>query len=138
VKLRSESVVYMEKRIRILTKATGPIEAVATSENPRTAEAIWKALPIKGKANRWGDEIYFSIPVDLKEEKARAEVEVGSVAYWPPGKALCIFFGPTPVSKHGEPRAYSPVNVFAKIVGDSTVFKKVEDNNEVLLEKVEE
>jgi len=128
----------MEKRIRILTKATGPIEAVATSENPRTAEAIWKALPIKGKANRWGDEIYFSIPVDLKEEKARAEVEVGSVAYWPPGKALCIFFGPTPVSKHGEPRAYSPVNVFAKIVGDSTVFKKVEDNNEVLLEKVEE
>lgn len=128
----------MEKRIRILTKATGPIEAVATSENPRTAEAIWKALPIKGKANRWGDEIYFSIPVDLKEEKARAEVEVGSVAYWPPGKALCIFFGPTPVSKHGEPRAYSPVNVFAKIVCDSTVFKKVEDNNEVLLEKVEE
>jgi len=138
VKLRSDSVIEMEKRIRILTKATGAIEVIATSENPRTAEAIWKALPIKGKANRWGDEIYFSIPVHVKEEKARAEVQVGSVAYWPPGRALCIFFGPTPVSRHGEPRAYSPVNVFAKIVGDPTVFKKVEDNDEVLLEKVKE
>jgi hypothetical protein len=138
VKLRSESVTGMEKRMRISTKATGPLEAIASSENPNTAEAVWRALPIRGKANRWGDEIYFSIPVDLKEEKARAEVEVGSIAYWPPGKALCIFFGPTPVSRRGEPRAYSPVNVFAKIVGDSTVFKKVEDNDEVLLEEVKE
>lgn len=128
----------MEKRIRIVTKATGAIEAVATSENQRTAEAIWMALPIKGRANRWGDEIYFSIPVDLKEEKARAEVEVGAVAYWPPGKALCIFFGPTPVSRHGEPRAYSPVNVFAKIVGDPTILKKVQDDDEVVLERLEE
>lgn len=130
--------IQMEKRMRILTKATGPIEAVATSENPKTADAVWNALPIKGNANRWGDEIYFSIPVNMREEKARAEVEVGSVAYWPPGKALCIFFGPTPVSKHGEPRAYSPVNVFAKIVGDPTVFKNVQDNDEVVLERVEE
>jgi len=128
----------MEKRIRIVTKATGAIEAVAISENRRTAEAIWTALPIKGRANRWGDEIYFSIPVDLKEEKARAEVEVGAVAYWPPGKALCIFFGATPVSRHGEPRAYSPVNVFAKIVGHPTIFKKVQDNDEVVLERLEE
>ena len=130
--------IQMEKRMRILTKATGPIEAVATSENPKTADAVWNALPIKGNANRWGDEIYFSIPVNMREEKARAEVEVGSVAYWSPGKALCIFFGPTPVSKHGEPRAYSPVNVFAKIVGDPTVFKNVQDNDEVVLERVEE
>lgn len=125
----------MEKRIRISTKATGAIEAMTTAENPKTAETIWHALPIKGNANRWGDEIYFSVPVDLKEENARAEVEVGSVAYWPPGKALCIFFGPTPVSKGDEPRAYSPVNVFAKIVGDPTIFKKVRDNDQVLLER---
>lgn len=123
--------------MRIRTKAAGTIEAVTTGENPETAEAIWAALPMKGTANRWGDEIYFSIPVDLKEEKARAEVEVGSITYWPPGKALCIFFGATPVSKHGEPRAYSPVNVFAKVIGDPTVFKKVRDNDEVLLERYE-
>jgi len=127
----------MEKSIRISTKATGPVDATITSENPKTAEAIWAALPIKGNANRWGDEIYFSISVNLKEEKARAEVEVGSIAYWPPGKALCIFFGATPVSEHGEPRAYSPVNVFAKVATDPTVFKKVHDGDQVTLERVE-
>jgi len=123
--------------MRIRTKAIGAIDALGSGENPKTAEAIWAALPIKGRANRWGDEIYFSIPVDLEEEKARAEVEVGSIAYWPPGKALCIFFGATPVSRHGEPRAYSPVNVFAKVVRDPSVFKKVRDNDEVLLERRE-
>jgi len=123
--------------MRIRTKAIGAIDAQGSGENPKTAEAIWAALPIKGNANRWGDEIYISIPVDLKEEKARTEVEVGSIAYWPPGKALCIFFGATPVSKHGEPRAYSPVNVFAKVIGDPSVFKKVLDNDEVVLERHE-
>ena len=129
--------IKMDKHIRISTRATGAIDAVVTSENPKTADAVWAALPLKGKANRWGDEIYFSIPVSLKEEKARAEVEVGSIAYWPPGKALCIFFGPTPVSQHGEPRAYSPVNVFAKLATDPAVFRKVRDGDQVALERVE-
>ncbi len=129
--------IEMEKRIRITTRAAGAVEAVMTSENPKTAEAIWTALPIKGNANTWGDEIYFSTPVGLKEEKARAEVEVGSIAYWPPGKALCIFFGATPVSQHGEPRAYSPVNVFAQITTNSAAFKKVRDGDQVTVEKVE-
>jgi hypothetical protein len=127
----------MGRRIRITTKATGAVEAVMTSENPETADAIWTALPIKGNANTWGDEIYFSIPVSLKEERARAEVEVGSIAYWPPGKALCVFFGATPVSQHGEPRAYSPVNVFAKVTADPTIFKRVGDGDQITLEKVE-
>ena len=125
----------MEKRIGIWTKASGSIEAMITAENPKTAEAIWAALPIKGNANRWGDEIYFSISVKIGEENARDEVGVGSVAYWPPGKALCIFFGPTPVGRHGEPRAASPVNVFGKIVGDAAVFRKVRANDEISLEK---
>jgi hypothetical protein len=129
--------IRMEKRIKISSKATGPVEAVVTSENPRTAEAIWGALPIKGNGNRWGDEIYFSISVSLKEERAKTEVEVGDIAYWPPGKALCIFFGPTPVSQHGEPRAYSPVNVFAKVATDPTVFKKVRDGEQVTVERAE-
>jgi len=129
--------IRMEKRIKISTKATGPVEAVVTSENPRTAEAIWAALPIKGNANRWGDEIYFSISVSLKEERAKTEVEIGNIAYWPPGKALCIFFGPTPLSQHGEPRAYSPVNVFAKVATDPTVFKKFRDGEQVTVERAE-
>jgi hypothetical protein len=125
----------MERRIRMRTETAGVVEAVTTGENPETADAIWKALPIEGTANRWGDEIYFSIPVSLTEENARAEVEVGSIAFWPPGKALCIFFGPTPVSKNNEPRAYSPVNVFAKIVGDPLVFRNVRDKDQLFLER---
>jgi hypothetical protein len=131
--VESPLMMRLEKRIEISTKATGAVEAVMTSENPKTAEAVWRALPIEGSANRWGDEIYFSTPVSLKEEKARAEVEVGSIAYWPPGRALCIFFGPTPVSQHGEPRAYSPVNVFAKVATDPAVFKKVHDGDQVII-----
>ena len=124
-----------ERRITISSKAVGGIEAVMTDENPNTASAVWNALPIKAKANRWGDEIYFSTPISLREENAKEEVAVGNLAYWPPGKAVCIFFGETPVSQHGEPRAYSPVNVFAKIVGDAAVFRKVRDGDEVTLEK---
>jgi len=127
----------MGNRIRIGSKAIGPMEAVITDENPETGNTIWKALPIRGNTNRWGDEIYFSVPVELGEEKGRTEVEVGSVAYWPPGKALCIFFGPTPVSRHGEPRAYSPVNVFAKIVGDPAAFRKIHDNEEITLQRIQ-
>jgi hypothetical protein len=124
-----------ERRFIIGCKATGRVEAEMTNENPKTADAVWDALPIIGKANRWGDEIYFSTSVNLSEENSGEEVAVGSIAYWPPGKAVCIFFGETPVSQHGEPRAYSPVNVFAKIVGNAAVFKKVRDGDQVTLEK---
>ena len=124
-----------KSRIIISSAAVGRIEAEMTGENPNTAGAVWDALPIKGKANRWGDEIYFSTTISLREENSKEEVTVGNVAYWPPGKAICIFFGETPVSQHGEPRAYSPVNVFAKIIGDPTVFKKVRDGNQVTLER---
>ncbi len=109
------------------------MDAILAEENPKTAEAVWKALPIKGNANLWGDDIYFSTPVSLNEENGREEVEVGAIAYWPPGKAVCIFFGETPVSQDGEPRAASSVNVFAKVLGDPTIFKKVRNGDEVNL-----
>ena len=125
----------MERQIKISTKTTGPVDVSLTDENPKTAEKIWAALPIRGNANRWGDEIYFSTSVSLKEEKARAEVEVGAVAYWPPGSALCIFFGRTPASRSEKPRAASPVNVFGKVKGDATVFRNVHDGDTVTIEK---
>jgi hypothetical protein len=124
-----------ERAIIISSKAMGRIEAEMTDENPNTASAVWSVLPIRGKANRWGDEIYFSTAINLREENPRQEVDVGNLAYWPPGKAICIFFGKTPVSQHGEPRAYSPVNVFAKIVGNTAAFRRVRDGDQVTLEK---
>jgi len=93
-----------------------------------TAAEILKALPLEGRANRWGDEIYFDIPVRLGlEAGARADVEAGELGYWPTGTAFCIFFGPTPASTDERPRAYSPVNIFGRIRGDVSPLKIVRD-----------
>ncbi len=86
-----------------------------------TAAQILAALPLAASTTKWGDEFYFRIPVTLAEaEDACDKVAVGTLAYWPPGNAFCIFFGPTPVSRGSEPRAYSPVNVFGRLLGDLT------------------
>jgi hypothetical protein len=91
-----------------------------------TGQAILSALPLESAASLWGDEIYFDIPVTLGlEPDAREIVAVGDLGYWPMGSAFCIFFGPTPVSQNHEPRAYSPVNVFGKILGDAQVCRQV-------------
>jgi len=124
------------KRIQIVTSATGKVVAeLLEGKNTKTSEALWSALPIEGSANRWGDEIYFGIPVTVGLEEAQQTVDVGDIGYWPPGKAFCIFFGQTPASKGKEPRAASPVNVFARIVGDPLVFRKVKDDDKVRIER---
>jgi hypothetical protein len=111
---------------------TGSISLTATLSQNKTASAILQALPIEGRAKRWGDEIYFSIPVQLDEaEDARQVMEVGELGYWPVGTAFCIFFGRTPVSQGEEPRAYSNVNPFGKIEGDVTLLQIVKDGDRV-------
>ena len=119
----------------ILIRAGGlSMEAELTDNS--TAKLIWNALPFEGRANRWGDEIYFSIPVKTgSEPSAREEVEIGDLGYWPPGNAFCIFFGPTPVSHGSEPRAASPVNIFGKVTGDATRFRAVPDGDKVIIEE---
>ncbi len=104
------------------------IELTAKLDGSHTAAVIAKALPIEGNAHVWGDEIYFDIPVDIPlAEDAVEEVEVGTLAYWPTGNAFCIFFGPTPVSTSEKPRAYSAVNVFGRITGDTEVIKGISE-----------
>jgi hypothetical protein len=99
-----------------------------------TARHIWEALPIEGQASTWGDEIYFEIPVVAEQEPdARAEVEVGELGYWPVGHAFCIFFGPTPASVDERPRAYSPVNILGRVVGDVTRLRAVRSGAAVRL-----
>ena len=93
-------------------------------ENPKTAQTVWDALPIEGMTNTWGDEIYFRIPVSVDEEHPQQEVDVGDLAYWPLGNGFCIFFGQTPASTGTKPRAASPVNVFGRVLGDSTLFTR--------------
>jgi uncharacterized protein len=122
-------------KIKITTLSTGTIEANLTEENPETAKNIYESLPITGKANLWGDEIYFSIPVDTPAENEKTVVDLGDIAYWPPGNAFCIFFGPTPMSKGDEIRPASSVNVIGKIIGDPKIFKNVKSGEKVEIEK---
>jgi hypothetical protein len=122
-----------QHRVRI---TAGQVSCVATLYSNRTAWAIWNALPIDGKANRWGDEIYFEIGIDLAEEDGQEVVAVGDVAYWPPGNALCIFWGPTPASHGKEPRAASAVNVFGHIAQRAGDFASVKSGTRVRLERM--
>ena len=103
-----------------------------------TASEILKALPFESMANLWGDEIYFDIPLRLAQEpEASADVEVGDLAYWPAGPAFCIFFGPTPVSTDDQPRAFSPVNVFGRVLGDARRFKNVANGASIKVTKTQ-
>ncbi len=121
-------------KIKITTKNTGTIEAELTDENPDTVKAFLEALPLTGKANTWGDEIYFTVPVDAEVENPKTVVEMGDLAFWPLGNAFCIFFGPTPMSSGHEIKPASEVNVLGKVIGDPKVFKKVQAGDEVVVE----
>ncbi len=108
-------------RIRVEVEG-GSLEAELRDND--TARAILAALPIDAHASVWGDEIYFAVPVELPESAdAQADVAVGTLGYWPPGSAFCIFYGPTPASRGATPRAYSPVNVFGEVIGDAAVLR---------------
>ena len=121
-------------RIRIVA---GPVEADAELNDSATATKIVAALPIRAQAQTWGDEIYFSVPVHDEDDSARAVVDVGDLAYWPPGNAFCIFFGPTPASAGSECRAASPVNVVGRVVSDPLAFREVRSGESVAIELCE-
>lgn len=122
----------MGRKIRI---KVAPTEAVAELNDSRTAQAIWETLPIKGRTNLWGEEIYFSIHLSLGLENGQETVSIGDLGYWPPGTAFCIFFGVTPASHRGEIRAASEVSVFGKVMGDTSMFKQVVSGAEITVEK---
>ncbi len=103
---------------------------------PKTVHAILEKLPIKVKINRWGDELYTDpMPVKVEEENAKSLVNLLDVAYWPQGQGLCLFFGPTPISKGNEIKPYSPVNVIGKIVSKENIARKVSDSTNVIVRK---
>jgi hypothetical protein len=123
----------MSKRIKILI-GNSVVEG-ELNDSP-TATLIWEALPIEGKGSRWGEEIYFAIPVEAGiDDSAREVVERGDLGYWPQGHALCIFFGPTPVSRGDEIRPASPVNLVGKVSGDLRIFQEAAEGTMVRLAK---
>jgi hypothetical protein len=126
--------VKLPQLIRI---TAGQVQLDARLNDSPTAQAVWEALPITAAANTWGDEIYFGIPVDSPLRDEKAVVSLGDLGYWPPGKAFCIFFGPTPASRGGDIRPASPVNVIGRVQGDATAFKAVRAGTTVRLERRE-
>jgi hypothetical protein len=122
----------MANRIRI---TAGKVEVEAELNDSRTAGMVAEALPIKARGNRWGEEIYFEIPVEADlEAGARDVLEAGELGYWPSGNAFCIFFGPTPASRGDEIRAASAVNIIGKVKGDLSQFPGVPNGAQVLIE----
>jgi hypothetical protein len=121
-----------DRKVRI---TVGKVTADAVLNDSETASAVWKALPLSVPGQTWGDEIYFGIPVKAESEDPREVVELGDLAYWPPGSAFCIFYGPTPASRGSEIRPASPVNVFGRVVGDPKVFKAVRSGTTVRVER---
>jgi len=96
--------------------------------SPYTVKQFVEHLPFSLTMNVWGDEIYTSeSPVDVPEENAQSPVSLYDVAYWPTGKAICLFFGPTPIGKKGEITPASPVNVIGKILStDKNILKNID------------
>lgn len=126
----------MSQKIKIHTNSTEYVDAeINEDKNPNTAKAIIEALPFESSVSKWGDEVYFDIPVNVNEENSQIEVDVGDLGYWPSGSCFCIFFGRTPSSSGDKPAAASPVNVFGKITGDATAFKNTKNGETIRVEK---
>lgn len=118
-----------------MTIHIGTLSMEADLNDTPTARHIAAALPIRASCNTWGDEIYFTIPVNAAlDDSAQEVVEIGDLGYWPPGKAFCIFFGPTPASQPGKIMPASAVNVIGHVLGEATQFKTVMREREVVLE----
>jgi hypothetical protein len=99
------------------------------------AQSIAKALPIAAAPSEWGDEFYFAIPVSAPlDATATTSVKIGDIGYWPPGRALAIFFGPTPMSTAEDPVPASAVNLVGSIEGDATVLRKAKGAREIRIE----
>lgn len=106
------------------------------SAAPNTVNRIIEKLPIKVKINRWGEELYSDpMPVKADPENAKSTVNRMDVAYWPDGDALCLFFGPTPISKGEEIKPYSPVNVIGKIISRENMALKIKESTQVIIDR---
>ncbi len=115
----------------------GEIELDAKLNDSETASRVLAELPISSDFNTWGDEIYFQIPVSADPEDPQETVAVGDLGYWPPGKAFCIFYGPTPASEGDEIRPASPVNPIGRVLGGVEALKGISRTDGILIEQGE-
>jgi len=113
----------------------GSVVLDAELNDSETARQVLDSLPLKSSFNTWGDEIYFSIPVQAEPDNGQETVALGDLGYWPPGHAFCIFYGKTPASQGDEIRPASPVNPIGRVCGDVAVLKTASRAEEIIIEK---
>jgi hypothetical protein len=94
---------------------------------PRTIDALVRKLPVEGRAALWKEEVYFETPIKMGEEKAKSTVEKGTIAFWPMGSAICIFYG--------ESQPYSPVSILGEVTKNLELFSSVKSGTKIRLEK---
>jgi hypothetical protein len=104
---------------------------------PKTVKSFLQNLPFTLGVNLWGEEIYTNeSPINVDEENAKDQVELYDVAYWPTGKAICLFYGSTPLGNKNEIKPYSPVNVIGKILTpDKKILSELKNGTNVTFKK---
>ena len=114
-------------KIKFLIEGLGEAEGeLVRFLAPRTVDTIVRKLPVEGRAALWKEEVYFEIPVKLGEEKAKPTVETGTIAFWPMGSAICIFYG--------QSQPYSPVSILGKVTKNLELFSQVKSGTRIKVE----
>ena len=127
----------MKQKIQVTFDKKQIILELDDSEAPKTVESLLNSLPFEASLNVWGEEIYTSeFPMSVKEENAKSPVQLNDVAFWPSGKAVCLFFGKTPMGNGDEIMPASPVNVFGKIINPDKSILKHADGKTALFSKL--
>ena len=120
---------------RKISFTSGSITIDGILNETETAKKIWLSLPLDSSVNTWGDEIYFYVPVDNELENSKEVVDLGDIGFWPPGNAICLFFGPTPISSEGEIRPASSVNIVGKLIGNLEELKLIKSASRISVVK---
>jgi len=116
-------------RVKFIIEGLGEAEGeLVRFLAPRTVDLIVRKLPIEGRAAMWKEEVYFETPIKMGEEKAKGTVDVGTIAFWPMGSAICIFYGSS--------QPYSPVNIVGKMTANLELFKRVKSGTKIRVESV--
>ena len=123
----------MSKKINI---SAGEFLTTATLNNSSYSEKFYDSLPLEGSCQIWGDELFFSTSINMEEDDQSLEVvNIGDIAFWPPGSAFCIFWGPTPMSQGKEIRPASKVNLLGSIDSQLSKIKNISAGTKILLSK---
>jgi hypothetical protein len=125
----SEETEISRIRVKFIIEGLGEAEGeLVRFLSPRTIDMIVRKLPLEGRAALYKEEVYFEIPVKMGEEKAKATVEKGTIAFWPMGSAVCIFYG--------DSQPYSPVNILGKITKNLELFSQTKSGAKIRIENL--